>query len=162
MKENHVPEDFELEFTEDEVLTRWDKIMQWVGMSKTFFTVGKLIWVFIFGAAVVGSNALIEDKIETEKAIYDEDLSALKLQMADYEKELVVIEERYKESFGYVTVIGPPGARGLPGEPGKNGLNGQDGKNGKDGKNGINGVDANISDSSFTVKEFDNHVDLWH
>jgi len=31
-------------------------------------------------------------EIETEKAIYDEDLSALKLQMADYEKELAAIE----------------------------------------------------------------------
>jgi len=74
-------------------------------------------------------------------------------------------EERYKESFGYVTVVGPAGAIGLPGVPGKNGLNGQDGKNGKDGKDGSNGIDGttiNNSDSSFTLKDFDNHVDLLH
>jgi len=59
-----------------------------------------LFFVCVVGATVVDGNALMEDKIETEKAIYDQDLSALKLQMADYEKELVAMEERYKESFG--------------------------------------------------------------
>ena len=92
MKNNPVREDYELKCTKDEVLSRWDKFMQWVGLAKAFFTICNMLWLFIFGAAVVDGNALMEDRIETEKAIYDEDLSALKLQMADYEKELAAME----------------------------------------------------------------------
>ena len=45
------------EIVEDQVLSRWEKIMQWCGIVKTFFTIGKLVWGLIFvtgGAMVVG------------------------------------------------------------------------------------------------------------
>ncbi|MHA1806204.1 MAG: hypothetical protein ACTSX2_01355 [Candidatus Thorarchaeota archaeon] len=57
--DNQTEEDLDLELVEEQVLTRWGKIMQWCGMAKTFFTMGKLVWglVAVTGTAVVVGEA---------------------------------------------------------------------------------------------------------
>lgn len=148
-----------VEDTEEVVLSRWDKIKQWIEIAKA----GKFLWILFFGVtgtAIVGqvtdTNPLQDAAIavglidaapiDTTKGMLREELMI----------QLATMQQEINELKSHELVTGPIGL------PGKDGLNGKDGKNGNDGRDGKHGKDGSIATSQEFDKRFANHVDVLH
>lgn len=163
--------EYDYEEVEDQVLTRWEKIMQWCGIVKTFFTVGKLIWglVFITGTAVVVGEATDTKPVRDAAVavgILDERPKDIVGNNAMYEELMNLIED--VEALEWQLANLPPP---IPGPQGLDGKNGKDGKDGKDGINGLVGIQGPQGiqgdkgepgmDGDVAIM-FDDHVDKLH
>lgn len=178
---NDQPDDYELDFDEDEVLTRWGKMKQWWDIGSAGVTavkyamIGfKLLFVGSTAAVVVGqatnSNPLNEAAVEVglvdpskkdivgNDAMYDE-LSNLIEDVERLEDEVASLDHIHAPPLeGERGKDGPPGVEGPQGMIGDKGRPGQDGKDGRDGRDGVDGLAA----TAIVQEKFDSHVDLLH
>ena len=170
--------EYDYEEVEDQVLTRWEKIMKWFGMAKTFFTLGKLVWglVFVTGTAVVVGEAtdtkpvrdaavavgILDERpkdIVGNNAMYDElmnlieDVEALEAKVAELESPPPTVIAGTPGPRGEVGPPGPAGITGAKGEPGN------PGKDGRDGKNAITNdpIGQTVIDDAFERHVLDDH-----
>lgn len=169
--------EYDYEEVEDQVLTRWEKIMKWFGIFKTFFTLGKLVWglVFITGTAVVVGEAtdtnpvrdaavavgILDERphdIVGNNAMYDElmnlieDVEALEAKVAELEMLPPMIVAGKAGPRGEVGPPGPAGKVGAKGDPGN------PGKDGRDGRDAINEpVGQAVIDDAFERHVLDDH-----
>lgn len=166
--------EYDYEEVEDQVLTRWEKIMKWFGMVKTFFTLGKLVWglVFVTGTAVVVGEAtdtkpvrdaavavgILDERprdIVGNNAMYDELMNLIE----DVEQlEAIVAELQIPSPTVIAGKPGPRGEVGPPGIPGKMGIKGDQGKPGTNGKDAVNiPITQAVIDNAFEQHVLDDH-----
>ncbi len=157
--------DYVEEDTETVVLSRWDKIKQWIEIIMATKKVAMLIWGLVFsvgGTMAVGKitntnplrDAAIEvglvDEVLTDELTIKEDsidnhlhkeIIKLISEIKDIQKEITVLEAR----------AGRAGEAGPAGPIGKNGIDGRNGKDGRDGRDGKDGTGAGLSMEEFNT-----------
>jgi hypothetical protein len=159
-KENQL--EFEFEEVEKEVFTFWDRLMQWGGILRTFFTLGKLVWAFVFatGAAVVVGevtdtnpirDAAVVIGLADERLPADTSTDAYLDELLNLQEEVTLLQEQLAN-----LPLPIPGSQGLDGANGKDGAIGPEGPQGIKGDKGENGMDGDIS------LMFNDHVDTLH
>lgn len=142
-------EEVDLEVVEEKVLSRWGKILEWFGMIKTFFTIGKLLWGLLFvGASTVMVGEVTDTKPIRDAAvaigILDERPSDIVGNNAMYEELMNLIDDMEAleakvsalEDRKPVTAVGTPGSAGAPGKVGATGKAGPKGDKGDRGERG--------------------------
>jgi hypothetical protein len=159
------------EEVEEQVLTRWEKLMQWFGIAKTLFTVGKIAWALIFATA----TAVVVGEVTDTSPIRDAAVAVGLTQErskdivgnnAMYDELMNLIEDVEQLEHQLANLPPPiPGPQGLDGAKGKDGTDGLDGKNGLIGPEGPQGVRGDRGepgmDGDIEIM-FDDHVDLLH
>ena len=127
------------EITEEEVLSRWDKIKQWIEIVVATKKVAVMIWSLVFAT----STALVYGEATDTKPIRDVAVAAGIL--GEQPQDITTFNDMYRELSNLIDdvsalenivanhqhnypdhVAGPRGPKGAQGEPGKDGANGKD------------------------------------
>jgi len=148
---------------EEVVLSRWDKIKQWIEIAmatKKLYLLVMSFFAITGGSAVVGlvtntnplrdaaiEVGLVDDVLTIKEDSVDnhlhEEITKLISELRKVQEEVHILETRPSRA-GTAGLEGPPGKNGIDGKPGK------DGKNGRDGKDGIGaGLSAAEIDTAF-------------
>ena len=128
--------------TEQQVLTRWDKLKQWFEIAMATKKVAMLIWSLVFATG----SALVYGEATDTKPIRDVAVAAGILD--EQPQDITTFNDMYRELSNLIDDVsalenivanhqhnypdpvvgprGPKGAQGPQGEPGRNGDNGKD------------------------------------
>ena len=166
------------QFSETIILTRWDRIKQWIEIVVATKKVAMLIWSLVFatgGAVIVGEvtdtkpirdaavaiglvNELPPADIVTTNALYDElmnlieDMERAEAKIAELERH----QHNYPEVAPVAGIAGPPGPKG---EPGPKGDKGDRGPQGEQGPPGVNGSTAEAAVGATAIDDaFQRHI----
>jgi hypothetical protein len=153
------------EDTEEVILTRWEKLKNWFDILKTSFTIGKILWGFLFvsaGAVVVGEatdTSPVRDVAEYTGIVQPDTTMAGLLARIDaldetVEQQNATLERLQEHQHNYPE---PEVITGPAGKDGKDGLNGRDGKDGRDGRDGQDSAPAAQIDSALDAHISDDH-----
>jgi len=130
------------EITEEEVLSRWDKIKQWIEIVVATKKVAVMIWSLVFATG----TALVYGEATDTKPIRD--VAVVAGILDEQPQDITTFNDMYRELSDLIDDVsalenivanhqhnypdhvagprGPKGAQGPQGEPGRDGANGKD------------------------------------